>query len=195
MPTTVTMTGPGTTTIVDDAAAAIVAQTAALGGELLFMSTDLFYLRANLESYIEQQKAINKAISDIDVALQGLMSAISSQTVIVAAAASNQIQTNNFDNAVSNASALDMPSLPEQLKEQIVGAGTIRTAATAQGTVTNYATEQAGRTVSWITGTETYKGTTGWIKRQIDALKSLIFPPSPEEVEQSTKSISGVKTP
>ena len=174
---------------------AIAAKTTALGAELTFLSADLFYVRSNLESYVEQQKAINKAISDIDIALQGLMAATSYKTAITAAEASNQIQTNNFDNAVSNASALEMPSITEQFKEQIVGAGIIKNAATAQGTVTNYVTEQAGRTVSWIAGTETYKGTTGWIKRQIDALKSLIFPPSPKEVEQSTKAVSGVKTP
>ena len=186
---------PVTTTIVDTDAAAIVAQTTAFATELVFMSSDLFYVRSNLESYVEQQKAINKAISDIDVAIQGLMAATSYRTAIVAAEASNQIQTNNFDNAVSNTSSLQMPSIPTQFKEEITGAGIIRAAANTQGTITNFATEQAGRTVSWIAGTETYKDTSGWIKRQIDALKNFIFPPTPKAVAQSGKALTGTKDP
>jgi hypothetical protein len=186
---------PVTTTIIDTDSAAIAAKTAALTAELTLMSSDLFYIRSNLSNYLEQQKSINKAISDIDVAIQGLMAATSYRTVIVAAEASNQIQTNNFDNAVANTSSLEMPSVPTQFREEIVGAGIIRSAANTQGTVTNFATEQAGRTVSWIAGTETYKDTSGWFKRQVDTLKNFLFPPSPKSTEQSTKAIAGIKSP
>ena len=186
---------PVTTTIVDTDAAAIVAQTTAFTTELVFMSSDLFYVRSNLESYVEQQQAINKAILDLDVAIQGLMAATSYRTSIVAAEASNQIQTNNFDNAVSNASSLEMPNIATQLREGVVGAEIISTAAKTQGTITNFATEQAGRTVSWITGTEIYKDTSSWFKRQIDNLKNFIFPKSPKGVAQSGKSLSGTKDP
>jgi len=202
MPTTVTMTGPGTTTIVDDAAAAIVAQTAALGGELLFMSTDLFYLRANLESLVEQSKIQSKALSDLSVSIAGLSAATSNLGVIQAAAAANQIQTNNFKVAATKQTMAatgqtppTMPPIPDQMTEVITNSMTLNAAAVTEGAITNFITTQATAAQTWIVGTETYKDVTNWLKKQKDTLVSAIFPPSPKGVAQSAKSITAVKDP
>ena len=116
MPTTVTMTGPGTTTIVNDAAAAIALQTTALTAELVFIDADLFQININVAKLVDQAKVSAKALSDLQVSIAGLSAATSNAAVIQAAAASNQIQTNNFQVAATKATleatGQPVPTLP-----------------------------------------------------------------------------------
>jgi cell division protein FtsL len=202
MPTTVTMTGPGTTTIVDDAALAIGAQTTAIGAELVFMSTDLFYIRANLETLAEQSKVQSKALSDLSVSIAGLSAATSNLGVIQAAAASNQIQTNNFKVAATKQTMVatgqtppTMPPIPDQMKDVITNSMVLNAAATTEGAITNFITTQAAAAQSWIIGTEVYKDVAGWLKKQKDLIVAAVFPPSPKAVAQSGKALSGTKDP
>jgi hypothetical protein len=186
---------PVVTTIVDTDAAAIIAKTAALELTLLSVDSDLFSLNSNLAKYLEQQQAITDLIGAIDVAIQGYAASISYQTIMVASAASNQIQTNNFNNAVTKDESVKMPSLPEQYTQTIQDAILIKEAANGAAIVTNFATEQAGKTIGWITGTETYKDTQGWLGRQIDRIKALLFPPSPDTVVSQASAVSLAKVP
>lgn len=186
---------PVATSIVDTDAAAILAKTAALELTLLSVDSDLFSLNGNLAKYLEQQQAITKLIGEIDIAIQGYAAAISYQTTVVASAASNQIQTNNFNNAVTKDESVKMPSLPEQYTQTIQDAILIKEAANGAAIVTNFATEQAGKTIGWITGTETYKDTQGWVGRQVDRIKALLFPPGPDTVVSQTSAVGLAKVP
>jgi len=186
---------PVNTTIIDTDAAAIIAKTAALELTLLSVDSDLFSLNSNLAKYLEQQQAITKLIGEIDIAIQGYAAAISYQTTVVASAASNQIQTNNFNNAITKDESVKMPSLPEQYTQTIQDAILIKEAANGAAIVTNFATEQAGKAIGWITGTETYKNTQGWLGRQIERIKASVFPPSPDTVVSQSAALGLAKVP
>jgi cell division protein FtsL len=201
MATTVTMTGPGTTTIVNDAAAAIALQTTALAAELVFIDSDLFQININVAKLVDQAKVSAKALSDLQVSIAGLSAATSNSAVIQAAAAANQIQTNNFQVAATKqtleATGQPVPVLPpivDQMKTVVTDSLTLNAAATAEGAITNFIQTQAAAAQTWLVGTEVYKDVASWLKKQKDTLVAAIFPPSIDTVESAAKAASGIKT-
>ena len=202
MPTTVTMTGPGTTTIVEDAAAAIALQTAAFEVSLLCIDSDLFQINTNLAKILEQSKAQSKALSDLSISIAGLSAATSNVSVIQAAAAANQIQTNNFQVAATKQTMKatgqeppTLPPIPDQMAEVITNSLTLNAAATAQGAITNFITTQIAATQTWILGTETYKDVTTWLKKQKDLIIASVFPPAPTTVASQSAALALAKVP
>jgi cell division protein FtsL len=201
MPTTVTMTGPGTTTIVNDAAAAITAQTAALTAELVFIDSDLFQINVNVAKLVDQAKVSAKALSDLQVSIAGLSAATSNAAVIQAAAASNQIQTNNFQVAATKATleatgqpVPAMPPIVDQMKTVVTDSMVLNAAATAEGAITNFIQTQAAAAQTWLVGTEVYKDVASWFKKQKDILVAAVFPPSADTAESAAKAASGIKS-
>ena len=201
MATTVTMTGPGTTTIVNDAAAAIALQTTALTAELVFIDADLFQININIAKLVDQAKVSAKALSDLQVSIAGLSAATSNSAVIQAAAAANQIQTNNFQVAATKqtleATGQPVPTLPpvvDQMKTVVTDSLVLNAAATAEGAITNFIQTQAAAAQTWLVGTEVYKDVASWLKKQKDTLVAAIFPPSKDTVESAAKAASGIKT-
>lgn len=201
MPTTVTMTGPGTTTIVNDAAAAILAQTAALTAELVFIDADLFQININVAKLVDQAKVSAKALSDLQVSIAGLSAATSNSAVIQAAAAANQIQTNNFQVAATKQTleatgqpVPTLPPIPDQMKTVITDSLVLNAAATAEGAITNFIQTQAAAAQTWLVGTEVYKDVASWLKKQKDTLVAAIFPPSADTIQSAAKAASGIKT-
>ena len=184
---------PVKTTIVDTDSVAIAAHATAIGKNLVTMDSAIWHISNKINLILEQQQAISKAIPAIEVALQGYAGVLSYQCAVNAMAASNQIQTNNFNKAVSDDGTVKMPPLVDQYQATMTDAILLKETATGAGIITNYATEQLGRLVGWITGTETYKDATGWISRKLDSLKSSIFPPSATTVSSSTQAAAGAK--
>ena len=201
MATTVTMTGPGTTTIVNDAAAAIALQTTALTAELVFIDADLFQININIAKLVDQAKVSAKALSDLQVSIAGLSAATSNSAVIQAAAAANQIQTNNFQVAATKqtleATGQPVPTMPpvvDQMKTVVTDSLVLNAAATAEGAITNFIQTQAAAAQTWLVGTEVYKDVASWLKKQKDTLVAAIFPPSKDTIESASKAASGIKT-
>lgn len=200
MTTTVSMTGPGTWTIVNDAAAAIALQTTAITAELVFIDSNLFQINANIAKLVEKTTLSSKSISDLGVSLAGLSAASSNLSVIQAAGVANQIQTNNFQVAATKQTMLatgqtppELPPIPEQLKEGITNSMVLNAAATAEGAVTNFITTQAAAAQAWIVGTETYKDIATWLKKAKDTVVASIFPPSSSTSASAAAAASGTK--
>lgn len=187
---------PVVTEIVDTDAAAILSQTVQIVLELKLINADLFQINANLAKIVSNTQLTAKGVHDLDVMVPAYSTVVSSQTAIEAMRVASQIQTNNFNKAmVPEDQRPQLPTPEMQYEKGIFDAIDMNIAARTAGTIVNFASEYAGRTVSWITGTETYKETTGWLKRQIDALKAAIFPPGPDTTASAAKALTVTKVP
>jgi len=126
MPTTITMTGPGTTTLVDDAAAAIILQTAAneklwgtaglgIPGSPICMlqvqAQALNDMSTLLASMADQQKDIKANIALVQGAIAGLTGHVASGVTTQQIAVTDQINNNKFNQATTN-DALERADLP-----------------------------------------------------------------------------------
>jgi hypothetical protein len=212
MPTTVTMTGPGTTTIVDDAAAAIIAQTNAITAtmtsnntlliaELTFIDSAINQININVGKLVDRSALISKAISDLEATTSVSVSSQNTMNVLQATAIANQIKTNNFQMAATK-EALErtgqpvpvLPDFQEQIKEGVTDAVNLNIASTVQGAGLSFLNSTLESTASLIAGTETYKGVSAWLTKQKDVILSAILPPSASTVASAGAAASGVKT-
>ena len=124
MPSFVTMTGPGTATVTDDAAVAIAAQTTALTGAIALAVTkiggipkppgspnepgtiiaieaQIANVNTTLVRIADTENLIKDQLFSLNIALAGLTSATSNNTSVQTMLAVNQIKTNNFQVAVT----------------------------------------------------------------------------------------------
>lgn len=202
MPSIVTMTGPGTATITDDAAAAIILQNT----QQLFWNTKIFAALAqinnSLQTIKDNSKVTAKATADLQIAIASVATATSSATVIKAAEASSNIKKNNFDMAVTKATLVKTgqevpvePPMVTQLTEVVKDSMTMNAAAVAEGAITNFVTTQAASIATWIVQTEVYRGATEFLKRAKDTLVNAIFPPTPAAIQSAAKVMAGDPTP
>jgi Leucine-rich repeat (LRR) protein len=212
MPTIVTQQGPGTWTINDDAAAAIIAQTAAvtstmtsnntlLIAELTFIDSAINQININVGKLVDRSALISKAISDLDATTSVSVSSQNTMNVLQATAIANQIKTNNFQMAATK-EALErtgqpvpvLPDFQEQIKEGVTDAVNLNIASTVQGAGLSFLNSTLESTASLIAGTETYKGISAWLTKQKDVILSAILPPSASTVASAGAAASGVKT-
>jgi len=212
MPTTVTMTGPGTTTIVDDAAAAIIAQTNAITAtmtsnntlliaELTFIDSAINQININVGKLVDRSALISKALSDLEATTSVSAAGQSSLNALQATAIANQIKTNNFQMAATKEALArtgqpepTLPSFDDQLKESVNDAITLNAISTAQGVATSFINSTISSTTSLIAGTETFKGISSWLTKQKDVILSAILPPSASTIASAGAAASGVKT-
>lgn len=212
MVTTVTMTGPGTTTIVDDAAAAITSQTTALTttmnantstlvAELVFIDAAINQINNNVAKLVERSTMISKAISDLEATASVSAAGQSSLNALQATAIANQIKTNNFQMAATREALVrtgqpepTLPTFNEQLRESVDDAIALNTISVAQGTVTSFINSTVTNTGALIAGTETYKGIAAWLSKQKDVVLGAIIPPSAATVASSAAAQAAQKT-
>ena len=198
MPTVATMTGPGTVTLTDDAAAAIVLQTT----QQLVWNTKIFTALAqinnSLQTLKDNSKITAKATSDLQIAIASVATATSSATVIKAAEASSNIKKNNFDMAVTKAALIKTgqtvppePPMIDQIKETITDSMTMNSIAVSEGAVTNFVTTQAASISTWILQTETYRSITAYVTKAKDTLLLALFPPTPAASASNAAVLSG----
>jgi hypothetical protein len=211
MPTTVTQQGPGTWTIIDDAAAAITAQTAAvtstmtanntaLIAELVFIDAAINQINNNLSALVDRSTLLTKAISDLEATSSVSAAGQSSLNALQATAIANQIKTNNFQMAATREALIRtgqpepvLPTFDLQLEESVRDAISLNTISIAQGTVTSFINSTISNTGALIAGTEAYKGISAWLTRQKDTLVAALIPPSASAAEKNAKAIAGVK--
>jgi hypothetical protein len=202
------MTGPGTATVTDDAAiaitavltpavvtgfTAIIAQigNAEVPGTVL---AELGQISYNLSRIADSDKAIAKALSDLNVAIGTISSAASESNAIQSMAVANQIKTSNFQIQATK-DALKRADLPEpvvpEIKEQIKTAVTdgieFGTIAAANGAINAAIKSTVQGTATWIAGTSAYQTIEGYLKQAKDSVLSIEVP-SPASILSRAKS-------
>lgn len=218
MPSFVTMTGPGTATVSDDAALAIAAQTTALTaaiaastlkvtgapgvpGTLWAIDADLAAIQQSIARIADSEDVIKDQLYNLNIALAGLTSATSNNTSVQTMLAVNQIKTNNFQVAVTKdglkAAGVPEPVMPT-ITEQIQTAISEALEFASLGRITGFFTDTLNNTINgittFITGTEIYKTVAAKLEQFKQALLN-VLPPSPASIKTTAETISGVKTP
>lgn len=208
MPSVVTMTGPGTATVTDDAAiaittvltpavtagfTAIIAQigNAEVPGTVL---AELGQISYNLSRIADSDKAIAKAISDLNVAIGTISSAASESNAIQSMAVANQIKTSNFQiqatkDALKRADLPEpvLPGVKEQIKTAVTDGIEFGTIAAANGAINLAIKSTIQGTATWIAGTSAYQTIEGYLKQAKDSVLSIEIP-SPASILSRGKS-------
>jgi hypothetical protein len=220
MPSVVTMTGPGTATVTDDAAVAIGLQTAALTADLLALGiklggipetpipgtlvsidAQLTNMNNTLNRIADHSKAISSQMSKLSVDIAGLGSATQQQTALQSMAIANQVQTNNFQvQATKDAlkrAGLPEPELPpieEQLKQTVKDGLTFGIIAREIGIFNQFVSNMLTDLGTWFAGTAVYKTVDKWVG---DVKDSILSPeiPSLETIKSKAAAFLGIKEP
>jgi hypothetical protein len=198
MPSVVTMTGPGTATVTDDAAVAITAQTTALGAANTALIAaigppgpaapgtlkgTLAAINDNLGRIADQDKAIAKALYDLNIAVGTMASAVSDTNATQSMLAANQIETNNFQMQVTK-EALEraglpepkMPAFEEQMKTAVKNGISFSAISAANGAVQHFLKQTIVSTAQWIAGTAPYMAIEGYLKKIKDSILAVEVP-------------------
>lgn len=199
MPTQVTLTGPGNAIVVDDAGAAIAAQTTALTAELIFIDANLSQINSNLARIADASASISKALGDLNISVGTVAVAQNQNNAIQAAVAVNQIQTNNFQVEVTKQALVEtgqnvpaLPKIEEQIKTTIKEAILFNEIAVVEGILIKQINSTVVATGTWIAETAVYKTVTSWIKTQAENLAA-VFPKSPASIKSILEALAGKK--
>ena len=218
MPSFITMTGPGTATVTDDAALAITAQTTALTaaiaastlkvtgapgipGTLWAIDADLAAIQQSIARIADSEDVIKDQLYNLNIALAGLTSATSNNTSVQTMLAVNQIKTNNFQVAVTKdglkAAGVPepvMPTITEQIQTAISEALEFASLARVSGFFTETLNSILTGISTFLTGTEVYKTVAAKLEQFKQAILN-VLPPSLSSVKTTTEALTGVKTP
>lgn len=190
MPSLITLTGPGTATIVDDAAAAIVAQTAAqtaasglLLSQIILINGAIVQINSNVTRLADMSKSISSSVYNLNIAIGSLSAATSSNNALQSVMAANQIQTNNFQ-VQATKEALErtdqpvptMPPIKDQLTTAVRDAVSFGTAVRASSLVTDQINHMVSELGVWIAGTAVYQTIGGWLKSAKDSILTIEIP-------------------
>lgn len=200
MPTTITMSGPGTATLVDDAAAAIKLQTVQQKADNERIIKLMALQVQSLNRLADSQEKIAKSIADLNIAIGTITSAASSSNALNSLNIVSQIQANNFQLQTTKEALIradlplpTLPTLEEQIKTLTKEAAEFNSVARLNGTMTDSLQSIIQDTGQWVSGTETYQTVSNWIKKAKDTLLSP-FIPSKATVQQNkeAETIGGV---
>lgn len=203
MPTVITMTGPGTTTVaLDPVAAAITAANLLTVKQLTAIQAACVEINKAVLELKNNTGVSAKALSDLQIAVASVATATASQTVIQAAQASNQIKTNNFqvqatkDALKATGQPLPVePPIVDQITTTIQDSMQMNAIAVTQGAITNFVTTQSAAIATWITTTETYKGIASFLTKAKDTILTAILPPTPKDIASSVTAVAGIPKP
>lgn len=217
MPSFVTMTGPGTATVTDDAAAAIALQTTALTGAintavvkiqgataipgtLFTIEAQLANINTTLGRIADTETLVKDQLFNLNIALAGLTSATSNNTSVQTMLAVNQIKTNNFQVAVTKdglkAAGIPEPVMPtiiEQIQTAINEALEFASLARVAGFFTDTLNNIITGISTFITGTEVYKTVSAKLEEYKNALFNVLTPPSAASIKAGLASQTGTK--
>jgi hypothetical protein len=214
MPSFVSMTGPGTAVVTDDAAVAITAQTAALTGALtaqvaLLIGTPVSPLPGTLSSInlkleliakqlsvlVEHSKTSSASISDLSVAQSALVNLQQESNMIQTMAVSDQIDTNRFQTQVTN-EALDRAGIPrpktppflDTLKETIKKIKDFNVLVEAEGLMKSATDKLTGLLKEQLKLFDASFGISEYIKKKLAVIKSALTPPSPKQIRDAIEA-------
>lgn len=201
MPSFGTMTGPGSLTIADDAAAQIILQTASQKASNVLIIAALNQINNTVNRIADRAQSQAKTLSDVDITLSSISTTLSMGSVIAAAAATNQIKTNNFQIAATSEALVRSkqpvprpPPMEEQITQTVQDALIMNASVISTGALTTFITDQVAAVGVFIASTAIYKTSAAFVQQQISNLTSLIIPPSPAAAASNAAAISGVPT-
>jgi len=202
MPSFVSMTGPGTAVVTDDAAVAITAQTTALTaaitaavatligppgsvakGTLNDVANKLDLIASQLVAIADFADALTLSVNDIKIAQSSMVSLQQESNIMQSMAVSDQLDTNRFQTQVTN-EALDragiprptMPPFLDTLKETLKKVKDFNILAEAEGLMKSATNKLTGLVKEQITTFDATFGISDWIKQKTQALKAAILP-------------------
>jgi len=203
MPSFVTMTGPGTATVTDDASAAIAAQTIALEasiaaavlaitgkggsvmeGTLSDIANKLAAINGNLSQIAGNSTAMAASMSKVETATAATAAAARKSNSIQLAAATDQMMTNEYQKQVTNEAltraGITLPVLPDFekiIKEKIKDALNFNTMIKTEGMISQALEDTTEELQNYFKQMAAAFGITKYIQDKIDALKALIPDP------------------
>jgi hypothetical protein len=200
MPIVFTSTYAGQTfTVTNEAIAAAI--TAQIANDTLWYKQNfaaLSQINNSVQAMKDNAKLTAKAVSDMQIALASVATATSSQTVITAAMASNQIKTNNFQMQATKDALIRtgqpvpvIPPIVDQLTEVVKDSVTMNGVAVAEGAVVSYIVSQTGAIAVWITETDIYRDLTAWLKQAKDTIIGVVLPPSAAATTSNANVLAG----
>jgi hypothetical protein len=200
MPSFVSMTGPGTAVITDDAALAITAQTAALTaaieaavlqligtsvipGTLGAIDNKLELIASQLVAVADNADALSLAVNDMKTAQSSLVSLQQESNIMQSMAVCDQMDTNRFQTQVTN-EALDragiprpkMPPFLDTLKETIKKIKDFNVLVETEGLIKSATDKLTGLVKDQLKSFDATFGISDWIKQKTQALKAAILP-------------------
>jgi len=205
MPTVITMTGPGTATIVDDAAAEIALLNTMLQLQLGLLTTEITQLRLTIADVgnhagrlADNSDFTSKSLDDHNSTWGSIATKLDALHSTIQAGVTNQVQKNNFDKEVTKQGMVNNgetpppePSLKEQITQTIKDASVMDQVMKAEGIVKKKITDAIEEIEHWIESTAIYQSITGWLKRQKDLLLSAIKLPSAKTLKDDTAAQVG----
>jgi hypothetical protein len=220
MPTFVTMTGPGTGSVVDDAAVAIGLQTTALTGAIALATTaikgvpgtpvpgtltsieaQLNAINDNLTRIADSSKGLSSQMSKLSVDISGLGTAMNSSLALQAMSVASQVKTDNFQTQVTKDALAragipepEMPPLKQQFEAAVKDGVEFNAISRTMGAITTFLTNTLTDIGTWAAGTAAYKTVDKWIS---DIKDSILSPsiPSLETIASKAASFLGIKKP
>ena len=212
MPSFVTMTGPGTATVTDDAALAITAQTSALTaaitgavgtligssvipGTLGAIDNKLDLIANQLTGLADNADILSKTVSDLKSSQAALVSLQQESNIMQTMAVSDQIDTNRFQTQVTN-EALDRAGIPrpktppflDTLKETIKKIKDFNVLVEAEGLMKSATDKLTGLLKEQLKLFDASFGISEYIKKKLAVIKSALTPPSPKQIRDAIEA-------
>jgi hypothetical protein len=127
----------------------------------------------SLASMADRKKEIAKFLSDLNIATGSVATAKSTHGAILSIATANQIETNNFYQAVAPDKPVMKP-LDEQFITAIKNGNLIESVSKASATTIGFINDSVAQVGTWITGSSAYKTVAKWISDSIDTIGTQI---------------------
>jgi hypothetical protein len=194
MPSTVTLSGPGTATITDDAAAVLTTNLPLLTAQL----TRIQGTGANINyNIIELKKAtvmLASSVQGLEISIGSLAVASSTHNALMAAMAANQIRTNNFQMQATK-EALERtgqpipeePPMSQQIEDTMSDSVSMTSIAQTSGAINAGINSSITQLGTWIAQTKAYKTVSSWLSQG----KDFIFVYLPDSAKDLASKIAG----
>jgi hypothetical protein len=221
MVTTVVATGPGSTTIVEDTAAAIglqsakqvaddaksLAEQAAQLTETERFRNTLAAMALSLSTIADSSKAISQKLDSLNSAIGGMQTALHDQTLTMQSIGANQMKKNKFDEALTkqklketgqqdtlDAVNKETSDLKAIIKQDVTDGMIVHAEIKAQGFITTKIEDAIEGIQSWITNSVIYQTITGWLSKEKDIVLSFFGFSSPQKIKNDAAAIAGTPT-
>ena len=218
MVTTVVATAPGSTTIVEDTAAAVglqsakqvaddaksLAQQAAQLSEIERVRNTLAAMALSMSSCADSSKSISSKLDNINSAIGGMQTAIQDQTLTMQSIGANQMKKNAFDqslteqklNETGQQATLDavmarLSNIEEIMKQDVRDGMIVHTEIKAQGFVITKIEDATDSIQSWIKNSDIYQTVVGWLDKETKLLLSFLGLSSLDKKKNDIAAITG----
>lgn len=136
----------------------------------------LAQINGNLADLLTEEKLKTKKLQDLSVAISGMGSAKSRDGLLQASLSASVIQNNNFQTAIAKQKEgpVEVPSAKDQLKEGVVLANTLTSAASGTATLVTFIGDGISDAVTWVASSKVFKEVKGFVSKQIDTVLGFV---------------------